>query len=303
MSELEEIKVFVNLVESQTAAQAAEKMGLANSAISRRLKSLESRLGAQLLQRTTRTMHLTEDGRRFYLRCKQLLDDWQEAQLEVSRSATQLTGEIRISTPLSFGVAHLAPAIAAFMHLHSDITIDLDMTDRRVDLVEEGFDLAIRIGELTDSTLIARKLAKIKHVVCCSESFLQQHGPFDQPELLKQVPSLCYSNLKTPDRWRYRDTTGTEHTIKVNPRMQSSNGDALKEAAISGLGVVCQPTFIVHQAIEQKLLVPILTDYQWYDMSMYAIYPNTRHLPRRVRALLDFLYQRFGQNPYWDSCM
>lgn len=302
MSELDEMRVFVTLVENNSSTKAAEKMGLANSAISRRMKDLETRLGVQLVQRTTRRMHLTEDGKFFYARCKRLLEDLHEAESMVSHSAKELSGKIKISTPLSFGVAHLAPAIAAFMHLHEKIEIELDMTDRRVDLVEEGFDLALRISQLDDSSLQARKLAPIKHLVCCSPAFLSRYGPFTEFEQLADVPALCYTNSKQPNRWIYKDQTGQSGFVKVVPKLSSTNGDALCEAAVAGIGVVCEPTFILHSALEKGLLVPLFAQVKWYDMSLYALYPQTRHLSSKVRALIDFLAERFGDQPYWDKC-
>lgn len=302
MSELEEIKVFVQLVESNSSTKAAENMGVAISAISRRMKELESRLGVQLIQRTTRRMHITEDGKFFYQRCKRLLEDLDEATSEVSRSAQSLKGSIKLSTPLSFGVAHLSPVIAKFMQQHKQIEINLDMTDRRVDLVEEGIDLAIRIGELDDSSLMARKLATINHVVCLTPALIAEYGPIDHPNDLARIPALCYSNLKNPTRWHYQSSDGQGGSVKMTPNMLSNNGDSILKAAMSGIGVICQPTFIAYKAIQQKILVPVLNDYSWHNMSLYAVYPHTRNLSTRVRTLIDFMVTSFGDKPYWDDC-
>ncbi|TRY31299.1 LysR family transcriptional regulator [Aliiglaciecola sp. M165] len=303
MNQLEEMRIFVTLVECKSASKAAEKLGLANSAVSRRMKDLESRLGVQLMQRTTRRMHITEDGETYFQRCKRILEDIEETESLISSSAQRLQGTIKIAAPLSFGIGHLSSALAAFMHQHEAIEIDLDMSDRRVDIIQEGFDLALRIGQLEDSSLRARKLSHIKHVVCCSPAFLRQYGPIDTPEKLMQVPTLCYSNIKQPDRWRYQTAKGEASDVQVSPRMRSSNGDSLREAAVAGLGIICEPTFICHTAIKRGLLVPVLTDYQWFDMDLYAIYPQTRHVSARVRTFIDFLSQRFGEDPYWDECM
>ena len=301
MNEFSQISAFVAVVECQSASKAAEKLGVAVSAVSRRLKELESGLGVQLLQRTTRKMHLTEAGEKFYRRCNRLLEDFDEAKQEASSAATELGGTLKIATPLSFGVAHLSPAIAAFMHLHPQIKIDLDMSDRRIDLVEEGLDLAIRIGTLEDSSLMAKRLASVRHVVCASPSFWQQHGEPATPEALTQLPALCYGNLSQPDVWNYRDLEQNKVSIKVPVRMQATNGDALVEAAVAGLGVLCEPSFIVHGAVERGLLTPVLMDYQWYSMNIYAVYPQTRFVPARVRAFIDFLAEHFGDDPYWEN--
>jgi DNA-binding transcriptional LysR family regulator len=300
MNEFSQIQTFIALVESRSLSKAAEKMDIAVSAVSRRLKELESNLGVQLVQRTTRKMHLTEAGEKFYLRCGRLLDELEEAKQEARNSATTLSGTLKIATPLSFGVAHLSPAIAAFMHLHPQIKIDLDMSDRRIDLVEDGLDLAIRIGVLEDSSLMARKLASVRHVVCASPDFFNRYGTPKTPQDLLDMPALCYANLDHPDTWHYSDKDNLPAKVKVSLRMSATNGDALVEAAVAGLGILCEPSFIVHGAVERGLLTPVLTDYQWYAMNIYAVYPQTRHVPARVRVFIDFLVSHFGDNPYWE---
>ena len=300
MNELTQIKSFVALVESRSISKAAERMDIAVSAVSRRLKELESGLGVQLVQRTTRRMHITEAGEKFYRRCGRLLDDLEEAKHEASNTATALSGTLRIATPLSFGVAHLSPAVAAFMHLHPQIKIELDMSDRRIDLVEEGLDLAIRIGTLEDSSLMARKLASVRHVVCASPDFLNRHGIPSTPQDLSALPALCYGNLSQPDTWHYHDKDSKPGQVKVLMRMRANNGDALVEAAIAGLGVLCEPSFIVHGSVERGVLKPLLTDYQWNPMGIFAVYPQTKHMPTRVRAFIDFLVSSFGDTPYWE---
>jgi len=303
MSDLEEIRSFVQLVDAGTATRAAEIRGTAVSAISRRLKDLETRLGVQLLQRTTRKMNLTEEGRLFYDRAVRILSDLAEAEAEVSRQSAVLKGKLKIAAPLSFGVAHLSPALSAFMQAHPDIEVKLDMSDRQVDLLEEGFDLAIRIGDLKDSTLMARKIAPICHVVCAAPAFFEAHGIPQHPEDLSGLPGLCYGNFPNPSAWSYRGPDGETGTVMVHPRLESTNGDSIREAAIAGLGVLCEPTFILNEAITAGALQPVLLDYRWHNMALYAVYPATRHVPQRVRALIDFLVDRFGETPYWDCCI
>lgn len=303
MSELEEMRSFVQLVDAGSATRAAELRGVATSAISRRMKDLETRLGVQLLKRTTRTMSLTDEGRLFYDRCVRLLAELAEAEAEVTQQNTHLTGRLKVAAPLSFGVMHFAPAIAEFMTLHPDVNVELDLSDRRVDLVEEGFDLAIRIGELADSSLMGRKVASCRHVVCASPDFFSRQGLPVEPRDLQGMPGLCYANLPNPAQWHYRGSNGEEGSVKVDTRLLSTNGDALKEAAIAGLGVLCEPSFIVHRAIDEGKLYPVLIDYRWYNMGIYAVYPSTRHLSARVRTLIDFLIKRFGEMPYWETCL
>lgn len=303
MNHLEQIRIFVELINSGSATKAAAKLGLANSAVSRRLKELEDRLGIQLVHRTTRTMNLTDAGRQFYSRCTRILEDIQEAEDEITETNSELSGRLTIAAPWSFGVSHLSPAISEFMHRHPKVQIDLDMNDRRVDLVSEGVDVAIRIGNLEDSSLVARRIAPVSHVVCASPDYLQQNGTPSSPQQLSEHQGLCYANLKTPQQWLYYDQQGVRQSVKVPLRLKSSNGDALRNAAIAGLGILCEPSFIVYRAIRRGLLVPILTDYKWYEMGIYAVYPQTRHLSAKTRAFIDFLVARFGDHPEWESCV
>lgn len=305
MSRLEEIQVFVALVESQSSTRAADKLGLATSAVSRRMKALEQRLGVQLVQRTTRRMKLTPDGQAYFLRCRKLLDDWEEADQEVMQSAAELSGRLSISAPLSLGLTHLSDAITDFMCLHPGLEVNLDLSDRRVDIIEEGYDLVLRIGDLEDSTMIARRLARIRHCVHCSGDFLNRYGfkrasDIQTPDDLKPLPGLVYSNLRRPVYWRYTTPEGVKE-IKVTPKMTSSNGEALVAAAVKGLGVGCQPFFIIEQALKRGDLTLLLQEYEWYGMGLYALYPHTRHLSRKIRVLVDFLIDYFVRNPSWNE--
>ena len=303
MNELEEVRVFVTLVECHSASKAAEKLGVANSAVSRRMKALEERLGVQLLQRTTRTMHLTDDGQVYYERCRRLLDEWHDAEQEVMQSATNLSGNIHVSMPLSLGISHLSPIIADFMVENPNVQVSLDLSDRRVDVIEDGFDLVFRIGHLEDSSLIARRVTRVRHMVYCSPDFEKEHGPFNTPADLEGIPAFGYSNLRYPGRWPYTAPDGTQGEVRLTPGILSNNGEALLAAAERGLGAGCQPTFILHEAFSSGRLVPVLKDYQWYGMNLYAVYPRARHLSRRVRALIDYVIDRLGHEPYWDKCL
>lgn len=301
MSQIEEIRVFVMVVETGSLTQAADRLGIAVSAVSRRLKDLEIRLGAPLIQRTTRRMYLNEVGQAFYERCKSVLDELDAAQQEVLNSGGSLGGMLRLSAPLSFGVAHMSSAISQFMHAHPDVRIDMDLSDKRVDLVAEGYDMAIRIGVLTDSSLIAKKISSARLIVCASPSFLGNHRPIKTPEDLEGLPALVYSNEKSPNDWRYTGPDGREGTQRVTQRLSASNGDVLREAAVSGLGVICLPNFLTYEAINAGLLTPILTDYEWATLDIFAVYPKTTILPKRTRAFLDFIATRYSKEPYWSK--
>jgi DNA-binding transcriptional LysR family regulator len=303
MDRLEEMRTFVKVVEAGSITAAAERLGIAKSAVSRRLVDLEERLSVQLFRRTTRTLNVTETGQGFYERCLRILADVEEAELAVSQQHGALRGRLRVAVPLSFGLGHLAPAMDAFLGAHPDVEFDLDLNDRQVDLLTEGFDLAVRIAELRDSTLIARRLAPVRHVVCASPAFLARHGTPRTAVELADHDCLVYANAPTPGLWEYTDPAGHPGRVQVRARIQANNGDCLRQAAEDGHGVVLGPSFILHQAIERGRLVPILRDHQWPMLHAYAVYPRTRHLSQRVRAFVDFLAERFAGVPYWDRCL
>lgn len=202
----------------------------------------------------------------------------------------------------TFGLLHLGPAIHEFAARHPDVRLFIDFNDRMVDLVEEGFDLAVRIARLEDSSLIARKLTPIREVVCASPAYLERHGTPQSPDELERHVCLRYTNL--PDSpWQYRAPDGSQGAVRIRARLEANNGDFLRDAAIAGYGVIRQPTFIVYKAIENSELVSILSEYTWSEINAYAVYPSARHLSRRVRAFVEFLQSRFGDEPYWDRCL
>ncbi len=300
MNRFENIRCFVHVAELQSVTRAAEALSLAPSAVSRRLKDLEQRLGVQLVTRTTRRMSLTEEGQHFYRRCQQILADLEEAEAEISDRKRGLRGRLRIAAPLSFGVAHLTPLVSRFAEEHPELTVDLDLSDRMVDLVGEGFDLALRIGVLRDSSLIARKLCDVKMLACASPCFLQRYGRPTGPEDLRALPALCYAGSDRPDIWRYNDAQGTERSIQVPMRLRATNGDMLRDAAIAGLGVVLKPSFIVHDAISTGALEVILRDVSWAGIALHVVYPNTRHVSAKTRSFIDAAKEQFAPEPVWE---
>jgi len=300
MDKFEDIQAFVAVVEAGTFTAAAERLGAAKSAVSRRVSALEERLGVQLLRRTTRVLNLTDTGHSFYEHSTRILADLVEAEAAVQQEHGELRGRLRVALPLSFGVRHMCGPIAAFSKLHPKVKFDLDLNDRRVDLIEENVDVAVRIGHLQDSSLIARRLFDVRAVVCASPHYLNVHGAVQTPDDLQDHQCLVYSNLNDPERWDYEDKDGNRATVKVNVAMQATSGDFLSNAAAHGLGVVIQPTFIAADAIRLGNLVPILTEYTFPISPAYAVYPPTRHLSYRVRAFIDFLVDKFSGTPQWD---
>ncbi|MDE2389881.1 MAG: LysR family transcriptional regulator [Betaproteobacteria bacterium] len=301
MDRFENMNAFVRVVEAGSISAAADRMDVAKSVVSRRLKELEEHLGVELFHRTTRQMNLTDSGRAFYQQSVRILADILEAEHATSQFHGALKGNLKVAVPLSFGLMHLGPAITAFLQTHPDIEFDLDFNDRQVDLLAEGFDLAIRIASLPDSSLIARRLAPIQAVMCASPAYLDRMGTPQAPEELIQHRCLVYNLISNSDNWNIYDATGQLLKTRIIPYLKASNGEFLRDAAVDGLGIVLLPAFIVYREIERGALVPVLTGYRYTQLAAYAIYPQTRHLSQRVRAFVDFLSQRFEGMPYWDS--
>lgn len=300
MDKFEDIQAFVTVVDAGSFTAAAERLNSAKSAVSRRVSGLEERLGVQLLRRTTRVLNLTESGRSFYERSKRILADLAEAEAGVQHQHGELSGVLRFALPLSFGVRHMSKPIAAFSKQHPKVEFDLDLNDRRIDLLEENFDLALRIGHLQDSSLIARRLFDVRTVVAASPHYLNAHGTPQSPDDLGQHRCLVYSNLADPDKWAYESADGKRRKVKLKSAMRSSSGDFLSNAAALGMGIILQPMFIAAQSIRAGSLVPILTDFQWPVTPAYIVYPPARHLSFRVRAFIDFLSERFSGVPQWE---
>ncbi len=299
MGQLEDMNMFIRVVDAGGISRAAEQLGLAKSAVSRRLVDLESRLGVRLINRTTRTSSLTEIGRTYYERAIKVVDDVSELNAITADSSTSLQGTINLAAPLSFGLSHLSSAIDSFVKQHPELTINIDFSDRQVDLVEEGLDLAFRIGELKDSSLIARKISPIKLILCASPDYLKEHGTPETPDDLKNHKLLHY-NISGTSTWKLSDEKGKQYSINVSAKIIANNGNFLRDMAIAGHGIVSSPTFISWKAIATGDLVPVLSDYKLPQPNAYAVYPQTRYLSQRTRMLIDFLVERFGDNPYWD---
>jgi len=300
MGQLEDMQVFIRVVDAGGISRAAEQMGLAKSAVSRRLSELEARLGVRLLNRTTRTSNLTEAGRGFYERSIKIIDDIGELNALTQGSNTTLEGTINLAVPLSFGLSHLAPAVDDFIKQHPELTINIDFSDRQLNLIEEGLDLAVRIADLKDSSLMARKISPIRTMICASPDYLKVHGTPETLDDLKHHQMLHY-NLSNSSSWKLTDKQGEQHFINVAAKIIANNGDFLKDMAIAGHGIIMIPTFISWKAIAMGELIPILSDYTASRLNAYAVYPQTRYLSQRTRMLIDFLVERFGENPYWDQ--
>lgn len=294
MDHFAHMQVFVAVVEAGSITAAAERLDVAKSAISRRLTELETHLGVSLIQRTTRRLNLTESGRAYYERCVGILADVEEAEAEVSQAHGALRGRLKVALPQAFGLLHLAPLIQTFMKRHPDVRFELDFNDRQVDLMQEGFDLAIRIATLSDSSLIARRLTPIPHLVGASPDYLSLHGTPRTAADLAHHDCLVYRNVRDPDLWSYHRPDGHAGQVRVAVHLAASSGEFLLQAALAGEGLVLLPAFYVHAALHSGQLVQVLSDHRWPEPAAYAVYPSTRHLSARARAFIDFLAGNLG---------
>jgi DNA-binding transcriptional LysR family regulator len=300
MDRLAAIEAFVRVAECGSFSKAAERLHSSKSVVSRQVGALEAELGARLLHRTTRALTLTEAGRSYFEQAARILTDLAEANASVGQLQAAPRGRLRVSAPMSFGFLHLAPAVPDFLDRYPDVEIELAMNDRYVDLVDEGFDMAVRIGKLEDSSLVARKLAPARRTVCAAPAYLQARGIPASPDDLKAHECLCYSNVGLSQEWRFVRPDGRPWPVEVRGRLHANNGDALRAAALRGFGLAVLPSFLVGHDFQSGALVSVLDAFMAQDSAVHAVYPHARHLSPKVRAFVDFLAERFSPDPYWD---
>lgn len=298
MDRFSAMEVFSQVVESGSFSGAADKLGISATAASRLVAELEGHLQTRLLNRTTRKVSLTETGRSFYERCVQVLGDLREAEEEASRAAVVPRGTIRLATSVAFA-PHIAPVIADFLARHAQVRFDVSLSDRMVDLVEEGFDLAIRIGTTGSDALVARKVGETRIVPCASPDYLAAHPAPTRPEDLVAHNCFTYEYVKPSGVWRFRDPEGAERVVRVNGTVHSNSAGLHAELAARGVGVVFEPAFIVGPEIRAGRLVPLLQDFEPAPLPIYAVYPSRRHLSAKVRVFVDFLMGRFAGARDW----
>ncbi|WP_281017120.1 MULTISPECIES: LysR family transcriptional regulator [unclassified Minwuia] len=300
MHDLSAMAVFAAIAEAGSLTQAAERLSLSKSAVSKQLSRLEERLGARLVNRNTRQVSLTEVGIVYFDFCARILEEAEAAEAAVANLQDAPRGRLRVNAPMSFGTMHLAAALTGFANAYPEITVDLELTDAFVDLVDGGIDVAVRITSMQDSTLIARQLAPACRMVAASPDYLAEHGTPQHPRDLSRHNCMIYSLAPNPGTWVFREADGSAMPIPVQGSIRSNNGEVLREAAIAGLGILVDPTFITYRAIRDGRLVPLLCDYELPRSGIHAVYPNRRHLSPKVRAFIDFLGNHFGDPPYWD---
>lgn len=300
MDRITAMRTFVTVASEGNFSRAAERLDMSPQLVSKYVSQLESQLGVRLLNRTTRRVHLTEAGSHYQQRAQLLLDDLAELDSQMGDLQHRARGVLRISAPVSFGSRHLPALMSAFQREHPDVSIDLQLNDRKVDIIEEGFDVALRIGQLKDSSLIARAIAPVRIVLCAAPDYLARHGTPTQLEHLQGHRYLRYSYLESDTNqalqaWLRRCEQSGHHALVSN------NGDVLVQAAIEGLGIALQPTFICGEAIASGQLQIVLDQHAPAPLGLYAVYAHRTLLASKVRCFIDFIEGFYGDPPYWDA--
>ncbi|MEQ5836212.1 LysR family transcriptional regulator [Marinobacter sp. NFXS9] len=300
MDRLTGMGVFVAAVEEGSFAAAARRFGLSPAMAGKYVSALEVELSARLLHRTTRRLNLTDTGQVYFERCKRILEAYDEAKREAGDAHGTALGVLRIATPTTFGTMHLGDVIAQFMEDHPLVNVEVSMNDRYVDLLETGTDMAIRIGRLPDSSMIARRLAPCRMVICASPEYLEHNGTPHTPDDLRRAPRLAFSDAVSAGDWTLFDPDGKAHRIDGPCRMSANNTEMLLAAALRGSGIVYGPSFVFGEQIANGNLVELLPECHSSDLTIQAIFPSSRHMPFKVRRFLDYLVDAFGDEPPWD---
>jgi DNA-binding transcriptional LysR family regulator len=292
------LSTFARVVETGSFVRAAGRLGMSVSAVSRQISELEAHLGVRLLNRTTRRLSLTEAGQAFYERSVQLLADLDEAETALTSQAVVPRGTLRLTCSASFGARHLAPAMAAFADRYREMRFDAELSERVVDLVDEGFDIAVRIGGTGAQNVVARKVGATRIICCAAPAYLKRRGVPKSPEELTVHDCLTYEYLPNRNVWAFRDRRGNERSVRIDGPMHANNGRFLEALAVAGAGIVREPAFIVGPDVRAGRLKPILIDFESEPLTIYVVYPSRRHLSAKVRAFTDFLAERFA-NEKW----
>lgn len=294
------MRVFTTVVDLMSFARAADKLDLSRGMTSRYVAQVEAHLGVRLLNRTTRQLSLTEAGSDYYRRASEVLAMVEDAERAAAQESAEPRGTLRINTSVAFGTRHLGEAVSAYLQRYPQVRADLTLNDRRVDLVEEGFDLAVRITRELDPGLIARPVTRARMLACASPAYLKKHGVPKAPGDLVRHNCLTYAYAGDQHEWHF-SRRGHDTTVRVSGNLHGNNGDIICDAAIAGLGVIVQPSFLVYAALRAKKLVRILDAWTPDESTIYVVYPNRQFLPAKVRSFVDFMVERFGPEPYWDK--
>ncbi|HEX8544660.1 MAG TPA: LysR family transcriptional regulator [Pseudomonas sp.] len=294
-----EMQVFCTVVDKGSFVGAAEPLDMSKAAISRYVSGLEERLGTRLLQRTTRRLSLTDEGRQFYHQAREVLAMMDEAEEAVSSASPEASGILRLNAPVSFGVLHLAPIWADFMNTYPKVELEISLNDRLVDLVDEGIDAAVRIARMENSSLVGRRLAGTRMCLCASPAYLASHAAIRKLSDVAEHGVVAYSNFASGNEWQFEGPQGSEsvHTRSV---VRCNNGDTCRAITLAGGGVSLQPSFMVAEDLRRGDLMEILPKYRSVELGIYVVYPTRKHLPAKVRALINFLVERFA-HPVWEQ--
>jgi DNA-binding transcriptional LysR family regulator len=300
---LYEMTVFARVVGAGSLSAAARELGLSTAVVSRRLAALETRLGVRLLNRTTRSLSLTDEGASYHEACTRILTEIEEADAAVSAHRVEPQGVLKVAMSAAFGHQHIAPLIPQFAAKYPKIQLAISLSDRSASMMEEGYDVAIRIAELSDSSLAARKLAPNRRVVCASPDYLRRHGtPLTPSDLAQHSCLLSNWDQGFSQTWEYRGPVGKRGTVRVAGSYACDNWEVLREWALAGLGIALKSTWDVRRHLEDGSLVALFPAYTFdTDVAIYAVYPHRRHLPAKTRVFIDFLAASFGPEPYWDK--
>jgi DNA-binding transcriptional LysR family regulator len=294
------LHAFVRVVETGSFARAGDRLGVSVSAVSRQVADLEAHLGARLLNRTTRRLSLTESGQAFHERTLQLLADLEEAESAVGTAGGAPRGTLRMTCGVTFGNRHMVEAVAAFCAEHPAVRFDIELSDRIVDLVEEGLDLAILVGPVRGQSLIARRIGTTRLVCCAAPAYLAQRGTPQRPEDLATHACLTYAYAAGRNVWRFDDAQGREQAVTVGGPVHANSAEMLAGLAAAGLGIVLEPDFVVAPLVKSGALVPLLRDHAAASIPIHAVYPSRRFLSAKVRRFIDFVSERFAANPAWS---
>jgi len=297
MDKFQQMRAFAAVVDAGSFVGAAQALDSSKAAVSRHVGELEARLGVRLLHRTTRRLSLTEEGRVFHERCRELLGGVEEAEAEASSHTAEAHGLVKVSAPVTFGVRHLAPLWGEFRALHPGVLLDVTLADRVADLVEEGYDLAIRIATLPSSTLVSRRLATTRMVLCASPGYLRERGTPANPSDLARHSVIAYSYWSTGDEWQFAGPEG-QVTVTTRPCMHTNSGDTCRAMALADQGVILQPTFMVGEDLASGALVELLPEFRSLELGIYAVYPTRKHVPQKVRVLVEFLADAFRETRF-----
>jgi DNA-binding transcriptional LysR family regulator len=301
MDRFTRIAVFVAAMDEGSLVAAGKKFGLSASMAGKYVSALEAELKVRLMHRSTRSLNLTEAGQAYYLRCRRILEEFGEANEEASDAGSTTRGLLRVAAPVTFGELHVGEVVARYLNDHPSVNVEVSLNDRFVNLQEAGIDVAIRIGRLPDSDLVARWLAPCQMVICASPAFLKREGTPRTPEELSRSPRLAFSEAVTVPQWKLVDKQQREHVIDGPLRLHANNMQTLVSAALAGVGIAYGPTFAFAQALKQHKLVPLLSDYKAAELSINAVYPSARYVPSKVRRFIDYWVEYFKEGPPWET--